>query len=78
MEYATIAIGLYAAAAGLAEHQILIVQSIYVSLFSDFGNATRDHEYPNLPRRNVRNTRIGFRLYWQGQFDLVPESERAR
>lgn len=78
VDYATIAIGLYAAAAGLSEHQILIVQRIYASLFSDFGNATRDQEYPNLPRRNVRNTRIGFRLYRQGQFDLVPESERAR
>lgn len=78
VDYATIAIGVYAAAAGLSEHQILIVQNIYASILSDFGNAPRDQEYPNLPRRNVRNTRIGFRLYRQGQFDLVPESERAR
>ena len=62
-DYATIAIGLYAAAAGLSESDVLSLQDDYASFKSDFHHATMDRTYPHLAERNVRNTRLGYRLY---------------
>ena len=37
-----------------------------------------DSTYTSLPKRNISNTEIGFRLYRDGQFDLVPQHDSAR
>lgn len=78
VDYATIAIGLYAAAAGIAMRDILAIQNAYAYLFSTFKKVPVDGTYTNLARRNVLNTGIGFGLYRDGQFDPVPEQDRAR
>lgn len=68
VDYATVAIGLYAAAAGMPEAWILNVQNEYAKRFSDFGNAERDPVYRHLRRENVWNTRLGYELYRTGRF----------
>lgn len=78
VDYATIAIGLYAAAAGISKHHILMAQNIFAGWFSNFGRVPMDSTYTNLPKRNISNPEIGFRLYRDGQFDLVPQHDRAR
>ena len=78
VDYATLAIGLYAAAAGLSMRDILTIQNLYARLFSTFPAAEMDRTYTNLAKRNVVNTEIGFRLYREGPFDQVPEQHRAR
>ena len=78
VDYATIAIGLYAAAAGISKHDILVAQNVFAGLRSDFKDAPMDGTYTNLAERNIRNTEIGFRLYRDGQFDLVPQKDSGR
>jgi len=59
---ATIAIGLYAAAAGIPEGELLTMQNTYAGLYSSF-KETMDETYKNLAKRNVENTHIGYKLY---------------
>ena len=78
VDYATVAIGLYAAAVGIGRSEILEIQNAFAGVFSRFPGARMDDTYDNLPRRNVWNTDLGYRLYRDGQFDLVPQHDRAR
>jgi hypothetical protein len=59
---ATIAIGLYAAAAGIPESALLTMQNTYAGIYSSF-NEPMDETYGNLAKRNVENTHIGYELY---------------
>jgi hypothetical protein len=55
-DYATIAIGLYMAAAGLPLQLALLVQSAYVA-----------QDFRLLSAREVRDTQIGYELYQSGR-----------
>ena len=64
VDYATIAIGLYAAAFGLSQKDMLNIQNEYARFFSKFPPGTpMDKEYTHLPQKNVINTKIGYQLY---------------
>ena len=61
---ATIAIGLFGAAAGIPEEMLLKIEDHYAAKNSNFAaKDTRDDTYTHLPRRNVLNTHIGYELY---------------
>lgn len=63
-DYATIAIGLFAAAAGLPIQIALQIENVYAFFSSTFDpDEQKDEVYTNLPTRNVRNTEIGYELY---------------
>jgi hypothetical protein len=66
-DYATIAIGIYAAAAGVPCRTILFLQNLYALSHSDFDweQEVRSSEYKFLPERNVKNTELGYGLYTQ-------------
>jgi hypothetical protein len=67
-DYATIAIGLFAAAAGLPIQIALQIENVYAFFRSKFDPAEqKDEVYTNLPERNVRNTEIGYELYESGR-----------
>ncbi len=67
-DYATIAVGLYMAAAGVPMRIALLVQDIYAWWNSTFGpKETMDAVYNHLPVRNVRNTELGYELYRSGR-----------
>lgn len=67
VDYATVLIGLYAAASGIPEFLILLVEDI-VAFGSDFGdNKDWDPIFRNLPERNVKNTDMGYLLYNSGR-----------
>ena len=53
-------------------------QNVFAGMFSNFKGVPKDGTYTNLAERNIRNTEIGFDLYRDGQFDLVPQQDRAR
>lgn len=64
VDYATVAIGLYAAAAGIPEAAILTIQDTYAFLRSRYRDkAGHDKDYPSLLHENVENTQIGYSLY---------------
>jgi hypothetical protein len=65
IDVASVAIGVYAAAAGLTRAEILVLQSGYAVFNSDFGGAKR-HWFWALPERNVFNTDLGYDLYRTG------------
>ena len=68
VDYATVAIGLYAASLGMSRDLILRVQALYAMLNSKFDpEAKRDETYTHLPHRNVANTDLGYQLYQSGQ-----------
>ena len=67
IDYATIAIGLYAASAGVPENWILALQDRYAERHSSFGAVPMDPVWTHLPERNVRNTRLGYELYRDGK-----------
>jgi hypothetical protein len=63
VDYATIAIGAYAAAAGLAVRDILELED-FIARSSKFGNDTVfSLDFPHLPVRNVFNTETGYDLF---------------
>jgi hypothetical protein len=67
-DYATIAIGVYMAAAGVPIETTLSIENAYARLFSSFSpDDPKDDVYSSLPKRNVRNTQIGYELYLSGQ-----------
>lgn len=67
-DYATIAIGLFAAAAGLPIQIALQIENVYAFFRSKFDpDEQKDDVYTNLPERNVRNTEIGYELYESGR-----------
>lgn len=68
VDYATVAIDLYAASLGMSRNLILRVQDLYATANSRFDPvAKRDETYAHLPHRNVANTDLGYRLYQSGQ-----------
>jgi hypothetical protein len=63
VDYATIAIGLYAAAAGISMNEILTIEN-YRARDSHYDPETRfDETYTHLPKRNVLNTDTGYSLF---------------
>jgi len=67
VDYATVAIGLYAAAAGISRDQILTMQDLAAAAGSHFDeNADRDKDYPHLRKENVQNTDRGYELFRSG------------
>ena len=77
VDYATVAIGLYAAAAGLSREEILRIEDLYALLKSVYTNSTTgrkpdmDTAYSHLPTRNVENTLLGFQLYDSGRVGSI-------
>ena len=73
IDYATVGIGLYAAAAGMSREEILRIEDLYASRNSDFVNHTTgektkmDETYSHLRHQNVLNTELGFDLYESGR-----------
>jgi hypothetical protein len=66
-DYASVAIGLYAAAAGMSEKETLDISNIVAAMQSHFAKKdTRDTTYTHLPVENVDNTKTGYRLYQSG------------
>ena len=67
VDYATVAIGLYCAANGIAREQSLMIQD-FVARDSHYGpKVEMDKTYTHLPIRNIRNTDIGYSLYQSGR-----------
>jgi hypothetical protein len=67
IDYASVAIALYVAAAGIPRELVLMAQNEYARANSRYGIGTDyDPTYKFLPERNVRNTDTGYRLFQQG------------
>lgn len=66
IDFATVAIGLFGAAANTSQTDILEWQDLYASINSKFPNAIPDNTYTHLARRNVFNTKLGYALYSSG------------
>ena len=66
-DYASVAIGLYAGAAGLTQNQIVGMADTYAGTASNFSSAQMDYEFRNLPSLNVTNMQLGFNLQQSGQ-----------
>lgn len=72
-DYATIAIGLYMAASDVPIETTLSIENEYAYWFSHFSrDEPKDDVYTSLPRRNVRNTQIGYELYQSGRVRPSP------
>lgn len=68
IDYATVAIGLYAASSGMARGEILGIQDSYAAVHSHYAAGTpMDRTYTHLPARNVANTETGYRLIETGR-----------
>jgi hypothetical protein len=68
VDYATVAIGLYADAAGITENQILSIENNFALLESHYPPGTpMDSTYTHLPERNVANTDLGYQLVDSGR-----------
>ena len=65
-DYATMAIGLYMAAAGVPLQLSLASQAAYAVMNSNH-EGPKHWFYTSLPLRNVRNTEIGYELYQSGR-----------
>ena len=66
VNYATIAIGLYAAAADISRTQILEIENLRARTSQFARDTTYDTVYPYLPVQNVKNTDTGYQLYRLG------------
>jgi len=68
VDYATVAIGLYAASSGMSRDEILRIQDAFAAVKSRFPpDSVMDETYTHLPARNVANTDLGFQLYQSGR-----------
>lgn len=72
VDYATVAIGLYAAAAGMPIDWILQIQDEYARRNSRYVGQPMDPLFKHLPQRNVRNTQLGYELYRNGTWRNAP------
>jgi hypothetical protein len=73
VDYATVAIGLYAAANGIPEKDILTIEN-YAARDSHFDPQVKmDTTYTHLPTRNIENTDRGYWLYQHGRIAATPE-----
>ena len=66
MDYSTVAIGLYAAAAGIPRDEILAIQNDVAKNSVYPANTHYDRTYTHLPEQNVINTDIGYGLVRSG------------
>ena len=67
VDYATVAIGLYAASSGMSRDEILRIEDAFAARESRYRPETEmDKIYTHLPVRNVANTDLGFQLYQSG------------
>lgn len=66
IDSATVAIGVFGAAMGWDIDKILQMQDFYGWAFSKFGNVPMSEDWKHLPKRNVENTRTGYRIYNSG------------
>ena len=66
VDYATVAIGLNSAAAGIPEAASLRMQNSYAKDSRYAKKTIMSKVYPNLPERNVTDTETGYRLYHDG------------
>jgi hypothetical protein len=63
----TVAIGVYANAAGIPFEVMMEIQNTYAWMFSDFdASEPKSKNYPSLPESNVANTKRGYDLYNNG------------
>ena len=68
VDYATVALGLYGAAAGIPIQTLFIIQDYYAWFKSQYPEGTvYDETYTHLPERNVGNTELGYELYKSGK-----------
>src|SRR4051812_10624234 len=68
VDYATVGIGIFAAAAGIPLSEILNFENTYARFFSNFAaSEPPDPTYTSLPARNVYNTQLGYQLYTSGK-----------
>jgi hypothetical protein len=73
VDYATVAIGLYAAASGMSRESILRIEDM-IARTSHFDPQIRmDRTYVHLPARNVWNTDKGFELYRSGHIAALSQ-----
>lgn len=73
VDYATVLIGLYAAATGMAKSAILSIENDYAWARSHYPPATvMDSTYTHLPARNVANTTTGYQLFANGRIRPTP------
>ena len=63
VDYATVLIGLYAAASGIPESLILLIENIIAFKNKYEKGENYDNVYRYLPERNVKNTGEGYYLY---------------
>jgi len=71
VDYATIAIGLYAASAGIPRNIILRIED-YITRSSQYKeNPKMDQTYTHLPTTNVWNTDLGHELYQSGRIGVA-------
>jgi hypothetical protein len=73
VNYATVAIGLYAAANGIPEKDILTAQNLRAFDSHYASDVKMDGTYTNLPATNVENTHLGYWLYLQHKIVATPE-----
>jgi hypothetical protein len=73
VDYATVAIGLYAAASGIPEDEILTVQNIRARDSHFDPGQKMDDTYTHLRTANVENTHRGYELYRQHKIAATPE-----
>ena len=68
VDYATVALGLYGAAAGIPIETLFTIQDNYAWIMSHYREGTvYDETYTHLPERNVGNTELGYELYKSGK-----------
>ena len=72
IDFSTVAIGLYGAAAGIPLNVLLTMQDVYAASHSKFGTAERDGTYTHLREDNVWNTRPGYDLFASGRIKRSP------
>jgi hypothetical protein len=71
--YLNIMIGVYSAAAGLDQDNVLSAIDDYAKLFSNFDAKKRlDDVYGHSARQDVEDTKLGYRLYQSGRIRLRP------
>jgi hypothetical protein len=73
VNWATIAMGIYAASNDIPESLLDLIQSEYAQKYSHFGEGViMDKNYPSLPATNVKNLDIGYAFYKNNPFSLCP------
>lgn len=76
VDYSTVAIGLYAAAAGISRSTILSIEDADALVGNDFpANTEYDKVYTHLPKRNSGNADRGYELYRTGAIKARPPAD---